>query len=164
MAPASSAARVVSVVGPRVPERRDDARRREPLDGDERERQLRGERDEADELAVEATRPTAPRSTAVSSSTGMAPAASGLRNGPSRWRPRQSGSATSCTVRVASRYPVTPAAGASAGVVDLQVDEAREKERILRSALPPLDLRDAPALHEERPREGALDRVNEKSL
>ena len=49
-------------------------------------------------------------------------------------------------------------------VVDLQVDEPREDQRLRRSALHAAHLCDRSALDEELAREGALDRVNDKSL
>ena len=51
-----------------------------------------------------------------------------------------------------------------ARVVDVQVDEAREEERLTRSILPPRDRCDEIALDRDLARVDPLNRVNDKSL
>ena len=57
---------------------------------------------------------------------------------------------------------MTPVDAEVRRVVDLQVEEPREDERLLGSALHAPHLGDASALDDELARERALDRVNEQ--
>ena len=161
-APASRAAPRGQVVGPRVAERGDDPGRGQPLDGEERAGQLGRQRDEADEAALrplvdgaEIDRRQLP--------TGIAPPPAGSGRAPRDavrgrgGRPPPRPSSWRADSRDARR-------GQPGRVVDLQVDEAGEDERRLGSSLPPLDRGDDSVLDDELPGEGALDRVNEKSL
>ena len=140
------------------------SRRRQPLDRRRARAGARARASPAGRPPLDAHSSTAPRSTGVSSSTGIAPAASGIQE-----RPFQMEAEAQRVVHLLHASRSREVAGharsrRARGVVDLQVDEAREDERILGSALAPLDRGDGSVLHRRAPREGALDRVNEKSL
>ena len=161
MAPASRAARVV---GERVAERDDDPRRREPLDRHRRQRKLRRQGHQPDELRDRG--PLGDR------------AEVDRRQLLERDRPRRLGVEERALEVEAQAERVVHLGHGTGGqevardageaglprVVDLQVDEPREDQRRARSAVDAAHLGDEAVLHDERAREGALDRVNEKSL
>jgi hypothetical protein len=147
-----------------VPDPGDDPRGRQPLHGDEGEGQLGRERDEADQLGdgrplVDA-REVDRRELGDRDRTGrlrVQERAFEVQAEAERVFHLPDGTGGEEVPRHARRTE-------AGGVIDLQVDEPREEERLRRAALPPLDLRDRLALQDERPRERSLDGVDDKSL
>jgi len=151
------------VVRQRVAERRHDPRGDQALDGDERERELRSQRDEAHEAARR------PFVDSAEIDRGQLLDGDGARRlraqeGPFQVQSQAEGIVDLLHAPRGEQVARDAGRGQARRVVDLQVDEAGEDERLLRPTVPPLDRGDDAVLDDELPGEAALDRVNEKSL
>ena len=152
------------VVCMRVADGGDDPRFGQPLDRDERERELRRQGDEADQIGG-----PSPLGDRAEIDRRQFLHRYGSRRLRVEERPFQMEAQTEWIldrgdVARGEQVARDPARRQPFRLVDLQVDEARKDERLLRSPLPPLDRDDDSVLDHKRPGEGTLDRVNEKSL
>ena len=148
----------------RVADGGDDPRFGQPLDRDERERELRRQGDEADQIGG-----PSPLGDRAEIDRRQFLHRYGSRRLRVEERPFQMEAQTEWIldrgdVARGEQVARDPARRQPFRLVDLQVDEARKDERLLRSPLPPLDRDDDSVLDHKRPGEGTLDRVNEKSL